>query len=272
MSAPDEALARIEYVLEGCAVVTLNRPEAMNALSVALRRRLVHVFEGELARRARVVVLTGAGAAFCAGLDLNELCGDGQDIHEMISSQELDVTRAIRAFNGPVIGAVNGSAITGGFELALACDFLLAGETARFADTHVRIGVLPSWGLSQLLQRRIGEGRAKQLSLTGNFLDARRALEWGLVNEVLPSRELVPAAIRLAGDMLSAEPETLRAYRRLINDGAELPLGAALALEQERASTWAAKLTPDHLAQLRAAVLARGRTQSAVPPKKEKNE
>lgn len=260
MTGSKESLTSVEFPLEGCAVVTLNRPEAKNALSVALRRQLVHLFATELPGHARVVVLTGAGAAFCAGLDLKELA-TAANTYEVITGAALDVAQAIRAFDGPVIGAINGPAITGGFELALACDVLLAGESARFADTHARVGVLPAWGLSQVLQRRIGEGRAKELSFTGNFLDARRAMAWGLVNDVLPDHQLLPAALRLAADMLSVLPDALCAYKRLIDDGGKLPLGDALLLEQERASVWAGRLSATTLAQRRNDVMERGRSQ-----------
>lgn len=252
----------LEYSQDGCALVTLNRPQAKNALSMALRRELVRLFQDELPTRARVVVLTGAGGTFCAGLDLNELAGS-DDARQLIANPAVDVVGAMRAFDGPVIGAVDGAAVTGGFEVALACDLLLASDRARFADTHVRVGVLPAWGLSQILQRRIGAGRAKQMSFTGNFIDAQRALAWGLVNEVLPVPELIPAALRLAADMLSTPPDMLRAYKRLVDDGGLLDLDAALVLEREESDKWAAEqLSPQVLEQRRKDVLQRGRSQT----------
>jgi enoyl-CoA hydratase len=169
------------------AVVTLNRPEAMNALSRALRAAL----DGAMTELAadpgvRVVVMTGAGRAFTAGLDLKELGSDpdGLGAANATGARENPVL-AIRQCPKPIIGAINGVAITGGFEVALACDVLIASSTARFADTHARVGILPGWGLSQRLSRVIGPYRAKELSLTGNFLDAPTALAWGLVNRVV---------------------------------------------------------------------------------------
>ena len=103
----------------------------------------------------------------------------------------------------PVIGAINVAAITGGFELALTCDLMIASTRASFADTHARVGVLPGWGLSQRLARIVGPGRAKELSLTGNFLDAGQAAAWGLVNRVVEPDALLPTALKLASDMLS---------------------------------------------------------------------
>ena len=252
---------QLEYPQDGCALLTLNRPHAKNALSTDLRRELVRLFETELPGRARVIVLTGAGGVFCAGLDLKELAGS-TDVRALITDPAADVVGAMRAFAGPIIGAVDGAAITGGFEVALACDLLLASETARFADTHVRVGVLPAWGLSQILQRRIGAGRAKQMSLTGNFIGARQALAWGLVNDVCPQPDLLPAALRLAADMLSAPPDMLRAYKSLIDRGGLLDLQAALTLEQKASAEWAARLSVADLEQRRKEVLQRGRSQA----------
>ncbi|HEX4846857.1 MAG TPA: enoyl-CoA hydratase, partial [Novosphingobium sp.] len=169
------------------AVVTLNRPEAMNALSRGLRAQLAQVMvELDAEERIRAVVLTGAGTrAFTAGLDLKEL-GSGAASLGAATDQEAtsNPVKAIETCRKPVIGAINGVAITGGFELALACDILIASENARFADTHARVGIMPGWGLSQKLSRMIGISRAKELSLTGNFIDAQTACAWGLVNRV----------------------------------------------------------------------------------------
>jgi enoyl-CoA hydratase len=135
--------------------------------------------------------------------------------------------------------SINGAAVTGGFELALACDLLIASETARFADTHARVGVLPGWGLSQRLPRLIGVNRAKELSLTGNFLSARQAESWGLVNRVVEPDRLLAVASALAADMLSASPEILVAMKRLIDDGAATTLNRGLEIERERSRAWA---------------------------------
>lgn len=162
---------------DGIAVVTLNRPEAMNALSKALRSELYKAMVAlDADPEVRVVILTGAGErAFTAGLDLKEL---GSDAGAMGAANaegaDENPVKAIELCKKPVIGAINGVAITGGFEVALACDVLIASENARFADTHARVGIMPGWGLSQKLSRLIGLYRAKELSLTGNFLSARR--------------------------------------------------------------------------------------------------
>ncbi len=132
-----------------------------------------------------------------------------------------------------MIGAINGVAITGGFEVALACDVLIASTNARFADTHARVGIMPGWGLSQRLPRAIGVYRAKELSLSGNFLDAKTALEWGLVNRVVEPDDLLPAAMKLAADMASIPAETLMTYKRIIDGGLDLDLADGLALERK---------------------------------------
>ena len=144
----------------------------------------------------------------------------------------------------------------------MACDVILASEEARFADIHARVGVLPGWGLSQRLPRLVGPGRAKELSLTGNFLDARRAEAWGLVNRVLPAGELLPAARALARDMLSALPDMLPTMKRLIDDGYALPFAEAMALERERSRAHRARVTGEAVAGHVDAVVARGKAQA----------
>ncbi|MCW5893242.1 MAG: enoyl-CoA hydratase [bacterium] len=249
---------------DGTAVLTLNRPAAMNALSRSLRRAIVAAMrEIETDPDVGVVVLTGAGRAFCAGLDLKELGGetggDG-DIGGAIGG-DAGVTDAISRCTRPVIGAVNGVAVTGGFELALACDVLIASTDARFADTHARVGILPGWGLSQKLSRAIGIYRAKHLSLTGNYLSAADAAAWGLVSAVVPPGDLLPAARRLAQDMLSCDPETLRGYKRVIDAGFAQTFGDGLRTEAEANRAHARTLTPEKIAARRSAVQARGRAQ-----------
>ena len=262
MSATQPVL--IDAVGDGVAIVTLNRPEAMNALSVAMRGALYDAMRQVDADPAiRCVVLTGAGTrAFTAGLDLKELGSDPKAMSAANDQEaESNPVRAIELCRKPVIGAINGVAITGGFEVALACDMLIASDTARFADTHARVGVMPGWGLSQKLSRLIGIARAKELSLSGNFLDAATAERWGLVNRVVAPDALLPAAIALAADIASADAAFIADYKRLIDDGFGLPFAAALALEEERSTAANARVTPAAVEARRAAVQARGRAQ-----------
>lgn len=250
---------------DAVATVTLNRPEAMNALSKALRADLAAAMR-EVAADAgiRAIVLTGAGErAFTAGLDLKELGADTSNLGAAnATSADENPVRAIELCPQPVIGAINGVAITGGFEVALACDILIASTNARFADTHARVGVMPGWGLSQKLSRLIGIGRAKELSLTGNFLDAETACAWGLVGRVVAPADLLPAAQALARDIASADPAMVRAYKSLIDDGYALPFGEAMALEQERSSAANRSVSADAVEARRLAVMERGRTRA----------
>jgi enoyl-CoA hydratase len=249
---------------DGIATVTLNRPEAMNAMSTGLRAALADALDALNADpEVRVAILTGAGErAFTAGLDLKELGSDPQGMRAAnATGSDMNPVRAIDAFKKPVIAAVNGVAITGGFELALACDVIIASTNARFADTHARVGITPGWGLSQKLSRLIGIYRAKELSLTGNFLDAETARDWGLVNRVVSPDELMPTARRMAEDMATIPAAMSVQYKAMIDDGFARPFGEGMALEHERSSAWNAKVTPEIVEKNRLEVLARGRKQ-----------
>ena len=247
------------------ATVTLNRPDARNALNRELRKALPTTLR-ELDQRDDIaaIVLTGADPAFCAGLDLKELAGGGDALRETGATGE-----AARGQRGPfpematpVIGAVNGVAITGGFELALACDFLVASERARFADTHARVGIMPGWGLTVLLPEAVGVRRAKELSTTGNFLDAATALTWGLVNHVVGHDELVPFCQALAADIATNDERAVRRMLQTYDDGALRDGAGAWQLEGEVAAEWQGSgLDPATLEANRQAVVARGRTQ-----------
>ncbi|MFY8141080.1 MAG: enoyl-CoA hydratase [Caulobacter sp.] len=249
---------------DGIAVVTLNRPEAMNALSKALRSELYKAMVAlDADDEVSVVILTGAGTrAFTAGLDLKELGSEpGAMGAANAEGADENPVKAIELCRKPVIGAINGVAITGGFEVALACDVLIASENARFADTHARVGIMPGWGLSQKLSRLIGLYRAKELSLTGNFLDAKTACDWGLVNRVVPADELLTVAKKLAADMATIPVETLSLYKSIIDEGYGLAFGDAMALENRRSSANNRAVTPEAVEARRAAIQARGRTQ-----------
>lgn len=249
---------------DGIAVVTLNRPEAMNALSKALRSELYKAMTAlDADDEVSVVILTGAGTrAFTAGLDLKELGSEpGAMGAANAEGADENPVKAIELCRKPVIGAINGVAITGGFEVALACDVLIASENARFADTHARVGIMPGWGLSQKLSRLIGLYRAKELSLTGNFLDAKTACDWGLVNRVVPADELLTVAKKLAADMATIPVETLSLYKSIIDGGYGLALSDAMALENRRSTANNRAVTPEAVEARRAAIQARGRTQ-----------
>lgn len=251
------ALVRAEC-RDDIALLTLDRPKALNALSRELSRQFVACLD-DLAKRTdcKVLVITGAGRAFCAGLDLKEVESGGLDA--VAGADVPDPAAAIESFPVPVIAAVNGAAITGGFELVLASDIILAGEAALFADTHAKVGVVPGWGLSQRLSRLVGLYRAKELSLTGRFVNAREAYEWGIVNRVVPDDELINAAMTMARSILANAPGVTEAIGSLIDEGFDLALGDALELEALRSKAWNENLTAAALEGRRGAVSAAGR-------------
>ena len=242
------------------ALVTLNRPEARNALSRALREAICETFD-TLAEddSIRAVVLTGSGdKAFTAGVDLKEAGQTGFALGA--DGGNIDMAKSLGNYPWPIIGAINGYAITGGFELALMCDVLLASTNARFADTHAHVGIVPGWGLSQKLCRLIGISRAKELAFTGNFLDAETAERWGLVNRVYQPEELVPAALQMAEDMTKTQPVLLKKYKALIDDGYAMPFGDALKEEIRRSAEHAESVSAESVEEARKAVTERGRT------------
>lgn len=249
-------------VADGVATVTLNRPRQMNALSAALRRRFGEALAALGADDAvRAVVITGAGEkAFTAGVDLKELETAPLTAGEL--GPDSEINRAFRALGKPTVAAVNGFAITGGLEVAINCDILVASTHARFADTHARVGIVPGWGLSQLLPRLIGPVRARYMSYTGNFVDAATAKDWGLVLEVLPPGELLPYCRKLASDIASCDRATLADIRRAIDGGLAGTLAAGLELEGRLSQAATQRMDRAGFAATREAVMSRGKQQS----------
>jgi enoyl-CoA hydratase len=252
-------------VVDRIATVTLNRPGARNALSTEVRGSLAGAFRrADADDSVDVVILTGADPAFCAGLDLKELGSGERSTRDQGDEAALSSRCAVPPIAKPVIGAVNGVAITGGFELALSCDFLVASERARFADTHARVGIQPGWGLTVLLPEAVGFRRAKELSATGNFLDARRALAWGLVNHVVPHDQLLPYCRRLAADISSNDSGAVRRIHRTYDEGALESRGRAWELEAAVARDWlrSGGGRSEEVEARRRAVVERGRQQT----------
>lgn len=237
-----EASVLIDRSPAGYAVLTLNRPTVLNALSQDLRRKFCAAVDALAADPdIRVLILTGRGRAFSAGLDLKEW----QETSGIAGGAfDDDPSQAMARFGGPIIGAINGMAITGGFEIAAACDLLLATPETTFMDTHVHAGLLPGWGLSARLARAIGVRRAKALSLTGTALTAAQAEAWGFVHQVVPGESLLATACALAEQMLAGDAETLIAYKAMIDDGFSMTLGDALKMERERAMAANARVSP----------------------------
>jgi enoyl-CoA hydratase len=239
--------------------VTLNRPDARNAMSSELQRALAAALAAaEADDRVDVVIITGADPAFCAGLDLRELGSTAANLRGGGDREHPSPFQVLWTMTKPVLGAINGAAVTGGFELALGCDFLIASERARFGDTHARVGVTPGGGMSVFLPQAIGLRRAKEMSLTGNFVDAPEALALGLVNHVVAHDELLPTARALAADIAGNDQRAVRNLKELYDRGAELSAGDALAFEHERFRTY--RVDPEEIERRRAAVIERGRT------------
>jgi enoyl-CoA hydratase len=233
--------------------LTLNRPQSRNALSAGLRRRFFQALRDvETDDAVDVVILTGTDPVFCAGLDLKEL-GDSSELPDL-SPQWPPITK-------PVIGAINGAAVTGGLELALCCDILIASELARFADTHARVGLLPTWGLSVRLPQRIGVGMARRMSLTGDYLSAADAQLAGLVTEVVAHEQLLPVARQVAATIVGNNQKALRALLASYHRIDDVATNQGLAIEAESAKQWMNAATGDDIAANRDAVLQRGRAQ-----------
>lgn len=212
------------------AVITLNRPERRNAINQDLLVRLYDAMDKAAgANHVRVAIVTGNGPSFCAGLDLDAIGrenlfdprGDGRDLPDVF-----------RACKKPVIAAVNGHAITGGFELALNCDFIIAAENAQFSDTHARVGIHPGWGMTQLLQQTVGQRRAKQISFSCQPIFAHTAMAWGLVNEVVPREHLLDRARAIAAQIVQTDPQLLEAIKTLIENRNRTPLEQAFDTER----------------------------------------
>jgi enoyl-CoA hydratase len=233
--------------------LTLNRPQARNALSSALRTQFFGALrDAEADEAVDVVIVTGADPVFCAGLDLKEL-GD--------SSQLPDISPQWPPMTKPVIGAINGAAVTGGLELALYCDILIASEQARFADTHARVGLLPTWGLSVRLPQKVGVGMARRMSLTGDYLSAADALRAGLVTEVVPHDQLLASARRIAASIVGNNQNAVRALLASYHRIDDASTGPGLTIEAASATQWMSTATGDDIAANRDAVLQRGRAQ-----------
>jgi enoyl-CoA hydratase len=233
------------------AVVTLYRPEARNAMNAALAGATCEAVHE--CQHAGAIVITGTDPAFCAGLDLRNLgtenMADLPPFNQVVADSSV-----------PTIAAVNGPAVTGGFELALACDFIVASERAAFADTHLRVGVFPGPVLLDL-PRRVGMAWARELSLTGNFVDAATAGRIGIANHVVPHDELLPLALSLAHAIAEQDRAMVASVRQAWNATAGLPIAEARRVHEEHAARSSTHRSGSELAGHREAVLARSREQ-----------
>ena len=225
----NEVLMTVE---NGIAEVTLNRPEQLNSVTPGLIKGLSDAFDyADESEDVRVVILTGNGKAFCAGVDLKAVKEDSSVLAPDKFGPNAPGMKSIATCKKPIIGAINGFAVTGGLEIALACDFLYAADTAKFADTHALVGLVPGWGLSQRMSRLMGINRARELSFTGRYFTAQEAMEWGMVNEVYPEGQLMDKVRETAARIADAHQEALYNIKAMMTAGAGMDLNSGLEME-----------------------------------------
>jgi enoyl-CoA hydratase len=216
------------------AVLTFNRPDKLNALNEAMIRELSQVLEDIRVNPAiRTLILTGQGRAFIAGADVRQFLEfDSRRAYEFIG-QGQDALKKLEALDIPVIAAVNGFALGGGCEMALACDLIYASENAKFGQPEINLGLMPGLGGSQRLARLVGKGLAKEMCLTGRSVDAREAKAMGLAAQVFPAEALLAECRRIAQSLAVKSRFALTQIKRVINLGFELDLPSALELETQ---------------------------------------
>ena len=242
------------------ATITINRPEKRNALTLGLWAELGAAVEAlDHDAEVAVIILTGAGDAFCAGFDLSDLSSEDDASRARRMSQQSRHVGMLPPHDTPIIAAVNGPAITGGLELALSCDILVASDAARFADTHAKVGAIPGGGLTITLPRRIGPGRARLLSLTGDMIDASTALAWGLADEVVGPDRLLDRCGEIATSIAKKPPGVFAAIRQLYARNADRSDEAAFAEEQATSRAWmAGQFDRRRLAEERTSIIDEG--------------
>jgi enoyl-CoA hydratase len=216
------------------STLTINRPDKLNALSKEVLGDLASAVE-EVERRddVRAIVITGTGKAFVAGADIAAMQQMDQAEGRGFGALGQALFAHLEQLRFPVIAAVNGFALGGGCELALACDFIYASTKAKFGQPEVNLGIIPGFGGTQRLPRRVGPGLARELIYTGKLIDAAEALRIGLVNAVLEPDELLPAAQKTAAEIATKGPWAVAESKRLIREGMDVPLVQATKLEQD---------------------------------------
>jgi enoyl-CoA hydratase len=237
-----DAAPLLVQVEDKVATLTLNRPAALNSLNAALRDSLVATLrEMDSRDDVSVIILTGTGRAFCAGLDVKELAASENNVAKNVG--ESDIGATITALRKPIIAAINGLAVTGGFEITLACDIVLAAHSAYFQDTHAKIGLLPGWGLSQRLPRTIGLSRAKEISLSARKVSAEEAARLGFVTCVVPDEQLLDEAWAVARSITQWRSDHIRHIKALMDRGFGMSLASALEFEAAEARALNAQVT-----------------------------
>ncbi|MCL5406550.1 MAG: enoyl-CoA hydratase-related protein [Deltaproteobacteria bacterium] len=234
------------------SILRLNRPEVMNSLNFGMLRALADKVEAlQWDQDVRVIVITGAGEkSFCAGADLKERATLPEDQVRKFIFTLRELFTFIEYMNKPVIGAVNGIALGGGTELALACDIRIASENATMGLTETRLAIIPGGGGTQRLPRIVGRAKAKELIFTGRRIDAREALSIGLVNKVVPAEHLIEECLEMAGMICEAGPIAITQAKYAINHGLEVDLRTGLAIESN--AYWVTIPTEDRIEGLTA--------------------
>jgi enoyl-CoA hydratase len=219
-------------VADRIATVTVNRPDKLNALNDALMAELGRAIDEAVGREdVGGVLLTGAGRAFVAGADIAELASQNAIEGKARAERGQRTFRRFETSPKPTIAAVNGFALGGGCELAMACHIRLASDAAKFGQPEVKLGIVPGYGGSQRLPRLVGKGRALQLLLTGEMIDAAEALRIGLVNRVVPAAELLPSARTMLATILAQGPRAVAQCIEAVDRGLDMGLDDAIALE-----------------------------------------
>ncbi|KAJ4956943.1 hypothetical protein NE237_013726 [Protea cynaroides] len=258
-----EKLIKVQQEPTGITFVTISRPKSLNSLTRSMIIDLARAFnrlDGD--DSVRVIVISGEGRAFCSGVDLTA----AEDVFKGdVRNMETDLVYQMEHCRKPIIGAIQGFAVTAGFEISLACDILVAAKGAKFIDTHARFGIFPSWGLSQKLSRIIGPNRAREISLAAMPLTAETAERWGLVNHVVEESELLKKAREIAEAIIKNNEDLVLRYKSVINDGFKLDLGHALALEKERAHNYYDGMTKEQFEKMQKFMAGRS---SKKPPSK----
>ena len=246
--------------MDRIAKITLNRPQALNALNGAIRQELYAALDKmEKDPEIDVIILTGAGRSFCVGQDLKEFVN--KEALESGKKFPWDICTKVLNLDRPVIAAVHGHVLTGGLELALACDIIIASEDAIFGDTHARVGMVPGGGNTQILPRLVGVKKAKEILFTGNFISAKEALDIGLVNKVVSRDRLEAAAQEMAKNVLSCDQTTVRKIKRMIDKGMR-DLEAGLMFEKLEARDWYEQIEMEGVERRWPDIQERGKSQA----------
>ncbi|RDX87617.1 putative enoyl-CoA hydratase 1, peroxisomal [Mucuna pruriens] len=250
-----EKLILVNRDPNGVAQVTINRPGSLNSLTRPMIVDLAQAFKRlDRDESVRVIILTGSGRSFCSGVDLTA----AEDVFKGdVKDPESDPVVQMDRCRKPIIGAIRGFAVTAGFEIALACDILVAAKGSKFMDTHARFGIFPSWGLSQKLSRIVGANKAREVSLTATPLTAEVAERLGFVNHVVDDSEVLKKSREIADAIVKNNQDLVLRYKAVINDGLKLDLGHALSLEKERGHDYYNGMTKEQFRKMQEFIAGR---------------